>query len=209
MFSLQRLFGKEDRFLDLLEAAAREASNSAAALIKFLENIHEARSLEDFIVSRRAQKRIADQISHELSASFVTVLEREDIEALSYRLYKIPKTVEKIAERILFAPQWLEGIPIARQAVSLGKATDTVLLMVQGLRGKTQLEKIKTHNAQLQTIEGEADKMLNELLRDLYNNPHDPLKVIFLKETYELLERAVDRCRDAGNVINQIVLKSS
>lgn len=51
------------------------------------------------------------------------------------------------------------------------------------------------------------NKMLNELLRDLYTKPHDPLKVIFLKETYELLERAVDRCRDAGNVINQIVLK--
>lgn len=209
MFSLQRLLGKEDRFLDLLEACAKEAQKSAYVLIKFLENLGRATTLDDFILSRRAQKRIADQINVELSASFATSLEREDIETLSYRLYKIPKTVEKIAERILIAPQWVDGAAIARQAVSLGKATDVVLLMVQGLRGRSHLEKIKGHNDRLQTIEGEADKMLNELLRDLYTKPHDPLKVIFLKETYELLERAVDRCRDAGNVINQIVLKSS
>jgi uncharacterized protein len=209
MFSLQRLLGKEDRFLDLLDASASEAQKSAYALIKFLENVRPGSTLDDFIVSRRAQKRIADQITTELSASFVTTLEREDIEALSYRLYKIPKTVEKIAERILIAPQWVNGNAIAPQAACLGKATDTVLLMVQALRGRSHLEKIKSHNDALQKIEGEADKMLNELLRDLYTKPHDPLKVIFLKETYELLERAVDRCRDAGNVINQIILKSS
>src|ERR1041384_7749987 len=51
MFSLQRLFGKEDRFLDLLEASAKEAQKSAVALIKFLENVHAARTLDDFIVS--------------------------------------------------------------------------------------------------------------------------------------------------------------
>src|ERR1041385_7908660 len=126
MFSLQRLFGKEDRFFDLLEASAREAHNSASALIKFLENVHSARALDEFVVSRRAQKRIADQIAVELSASFVTSLEREDIQALSYSLYKIPKTVEKIAERIMICPHWIDGAAITPQAVSLGKATDTL-----------------------------------------------------------------------------------
>jgi hypothetical protein len=93
--------------------------------------------------------------------------------------------------------------------VSLGKATDTVLKMIQELRGGTHLEEIKEHNDRLQTIEGEADKVINELLRDLYNGTHAPLKVIFLKDLFELLEKVVDRCRDAGNVINHIVLKNS
>ena len=109
----------------------------------------------------------------------------------------------------MISPHWLDGMAVARQAVSLGEATDTVLLMVRALRGRSHLEKIREHNNRLQTIEGEADKMFNELLRDLYTNQIEPLKVIFLKETYELLERAIDRCRDAGNVINQIILKSS
>jgi uncharacterized protein Yka (UPF0111/DUF47 family) len=37
----------------------------------------------------------------------------------------------------------------------------------------------------------------------------EPLKAVFLKDLFELLERVIDRCRDAGNVINQIVLKNT
>jgi uncharacterized protein len=201
MFSLQRLLGKEDKFFDLLEASAKEAQKSAYALTRFLENPKEAKT--------RAEKRIADQISEALCTTFVTALEREDIEALSLALYKIPKTVEKIAERIMIAPQLVEGVTLGRQVVSLGKATDTVLLMIQELRGGTHIERIKEHNDRLQVIEGEADKVINELLRDLYNGSHAELKVIFLKDLFELLEKVVDRCRDAGNVINHIVLKNS
>jgi uncharacterized protein len=209
MFSLQKLFGNEDKFFDLLEASATEAQKSAYALAKFLKNRDGINTLDEFVLSRRTQKRIADEIGEGLCNASVTSLEREDIEALSRTLYKIPKTTEKIAERIMIAPHWVEGVALGRQAVSLEKATDTVLLMIQELRGRSHLERIKEHNDKLQAIEGDADKILNEHLRDLYNHPHDPLKVIFLKDTYELLERAVDRCRDAGNVINQIVLKSS
>jgi uncharacterized protein Yka (UPF0111/DUF47 family) len=209
MFSLQRLLGKEDKFFDLLEASAKEAQKSAHALLKFLENPKEAKTLDEFIVSRRAEKRIADQISEALCTTFVTALEREDIEALSLSIYKIPKTVEKIAERILIAPQLVEGVTLGRQVVNLGKATDTLLLMIQELRGGTHLERISEHNHRLQAIEGEADNVMNELLRDLYNGSHNAMKVIFLKDLYELLEKVVDRCRDAGNVINHIVLKNS
>jgi uncharacterized protein Yka (UPF0111/DUF47 family) len=168
MFSLQKLFGKEDKFFDLLEASAKEAQRSVAALIKFLADPREKKTLDDFIVSRRAEKRIADQISRALCDTFVTALEREDIEELSLRLYKIPKTVEKIAERIMIAPHFVEEETLSRQVVSLGKATDTLLLMVQALRGRMHLQEIKKLNDRLQTIEGEADKMINELLRDIY-----------------------------------------
>src|SRR5688572_8551325 len=158
MFSLQRLLGKEDKFFDLLEASAKEAQKSAYALLKFLENPREVKTLDEFILSRRAEKRIADQISEALCTTFVTALEREDIEALSLALYKIPKTVEKIAERILIGGHLVEGLTLSRQVVSLGKATDTLLLMIQELRRRTHLERIKEHNDKLQAIEGEADK---------------------------------------------------
>src|SRR5688572_25818460 len=163
MFSLQRLLGKEDKFFDLLEASAKEAQKSAYALLKFLENPKEAKTLDEFIVSRRAEKRIADQISEALCTTFVTALEREDIEALSLALYKIPKTVEKIAERILIAPQLVEGVTLGRQVVSLGKATDSVLLMIQALRGGTNVAAIKEHNDRLQVIEGRSEEHTSEL----------------------------------------------
>ena len=79
----------------------------------------------------------------------------------------------------------------------------------QEVRRGVNLEQIRAHNEQLQAIEGEADKLVLELLRDLYSGKHEPIRVVFLKDLFELLEKVTDRCRDAGNVINHIVLKNA
>jgi len=84
-----------------------------------------------------------------------------------------------------------------------------VLLMVVELRGSPNLEKIKEQNDKLQYLEGEADKLMIELLRSLYGGQLDPVSVIALKDLYDLLEKVIDRCRDAGNVVFHIVLKNS
>jgi len=209
MFSLQRFLGKEDRFFDLLEASAEEACTSVRALVNFMKKPDEVKSLDEFIRARRNEKRITSQISEELCRSFVTALEREDIEALSVALYKVPKTVEKVGERILLAPQHIHGVELGRQLKLLDQAVATVLAMIKELRKGVNLDLIRNHNDQLQTIEGEADKIVLEALRELYSGKHDPVRVVFLKDLYELLEKVADRCRDAGNVINQIVLKNS
>jgi uncharacterized protein Yka (UPF0111/DUF47 family) len=209
MFSLQRLLGKEDKFFDLLEASAQESRTSVQALIRFIRNPDELKSLDEFILSRRKEKKITDEISEALCTTFVTALEREDIEALSVALYKIPKTIEKVAERILLAPQLLKGTDLTKQILMLEKATDTVVKMIQELRRGVKIEAIKSCNDQLQVLEGEGDKLVLDLLRSLYSGEHDAIKVVFLKDVYELLEKVLDRCRDAGNVINHIVLKNS
>ncbi len=128
MFSLQKLLGKEDKFFDLLEASAEEARSSVQALVRIVKSATAPPTLEDFVLSRRKEKRIAQEISEELVNTFITGLER---------------------------------------------------------------------------------KLMLELLGDLYSGRHETLKVVVLKDLYELLERIIDRCRDAGNVINHIVLKNS
>ena len=209
MFSLQRLFGKEDKFFDLLEASAQEARTSVQALVRFSQVPDQPGSLEAFIQSRRKGKQITAEISEALCTTFVTALEREDIEALSNSLYKIPKTAEKVGERMLLCPQHLRGVDLSRHVEMLEQATDAILAMIKDLRKGSNLERMKAQNDRLQHIEGEADKHILELYKDLYSGRHDPLKVIFLKDLFELLEKVIDRCRDAGNVINQIVLKNS
>src|SRR5688500_19725286 len=82
MFSLQRLLGKEDKFFDLLEASAHEGYASAQALKKLVANPTQANALDDFALSRRKDKAITAEISEALCTTFVTALEREDIEAL-------------------------------------------------------------------------------------------------------------------------------
>ncbi|MBI2949488.1 MAG: DUF47 family protein [Verrucomicrobia bacterium] len=209
MFSLQRLLGKEDKFFDLLEASAQQAQASVQALIQFTKSASQPGTLDAFIQSRRKDKRITAEISEALCTTFITALEREDIEALSNALYKIPKTVEKIGERMLIAPQHLRADDFSKHAPLMQEATETVVAMIKGLRRGLNLEQVKDQNDLLQRVEGEADKLILELYKDLYSGKHDPLKVIILKDLYELLEKVVDRCRDAGNVISQIVMKNS
>jgi uncharacterized protein Yka (UPF0111/DUF47 family) len=209
MVSLQKLLGKEDRFFDLFEASAEEACQSVGALRKFLQNPGPDASLDDFAASRRKDKAITSQINETLCASVVTSLEPEDIERLSNCIYKIPKTCEKIAERILLAPQHLQGVDLSPQMVMLGKATDILRQMVKELRKGLSKTRVTELNQQMQTVEGEADDTTNELMRGLYNATDNSGRVLFLKDIYELLEKVTDRCRDAGNVIFQIVLKGA
>ncbi|HXT38538.1 MAG TPA: DUF47 family protein [Candidatus Angelobacter sp.] len=209
MFSLQEVFGKADKFFGLLEASAEEARASVQALVKAVKDRDQNQSLDEFVLTRRKEKRITEQISEELVKTFVTALEREDIEALSNALYKIPKTAEKFAERFVLGVERLRDVDFSRHAAMLEKATDTITSMVKQLRAGHELEEMKEQNDRLQYIEGEADKLMLELYRDLYSGRHDPVKVVMLKDLYELLEKVVDRCRDAGNVIYNIVLKNS
>jgi uncharacterized protein Yka (UPF0111/DUF47 family) len=212
MFSLRKLFGKEEKFFDLLEASAEEARASAVQLTRFLQ----ARAasgppwnLDEFIQSRRKDKRITQKITEELCRTFVTPLEREDIEALAFALYRIPKMVEKIVERLAIYPGRLPQAGLARQAELLQLAADNVAFMVFELRKGTKMERIGAANERLQFAEGEADKMMLSIEKELYEGPYEAKEVIFLLQLFEMVEKSVDRCRDAGNVVFQIMLKYS
>lgn len=213
MISLKKLFGKDDKFFDLLEAGAEEAKTSVVLFSSYLKKLGEngvaQSSLDEFIQTRRKEKRIRHTMTEELSKTFVTPLEREDIEALSFALYRIPKQVEKIVERLSIFPGRVPQTAFQRQADLMLQAADAVVFMVKQLRGGTNIEKIREANDRLQYAEGEADKVMLALLKELYQGTHDARELVVLQTLYEMVEQAVDRCRNAGNIVVQIVLKHS
>jgi uncharacterized protein len=81
--------------------------------------------------------------------------------------------------------------------------------MVAQLRRGMVLETIKELNDRMQAIEGEADRLILDLYRDLYSNEGDVRRLMLRKDLFELLEKAIDRCRDAGNVVYAIALKNT
>ncbi len=212
MIWLKKLLGRDDKFFDLLEAGAEEAKASVALFSGFLEAIasgSSAAKLDEFITTRRKEKRIRHLTTEALSKTFVTPLEREDIEALSFALYRIPKQIEKIVERLSIYPGRVPHEAFKRQAELMLQAAEAVAFMVKQLRGGTHIEKIREANDRLQFAEGEADKVMLGLLKDLYHGPYDAKELVILQELFEMVEQAVDRCRNAGNIVVQIVLKHS
>lgn len=215
MLSLKKLLGKDGKFFDLLEAGAEEAKTSVDLFAAYLKKIAASGSgsggaLDEFIATRRKEKRIRHLMTEELSKTFVTPLEREDLEALSFALYRIPKQIEKIVERLSIYPGRVPHAAFQRQAELMSQAAEAVMFMVKQLRtGTTNIEKIREANDRLQYAEGEADKVMLALLKELYHGPYDAKELVILQELYEMVEQAVDRCRNAGNVVVQIVLKHS
>ena len=113
---------------------------------------------------------------------------------------------KRIAGRIALAMN--EGA-ISEFDPSTRALIEIVRKMISELCGGVHLEGIKRLNDQLQVVEGEADKVINELLRELYSREQNAVKIVFARDLFELLEKVADRARDAGNVINHIVLKNS
>ena len=209
MFSLQTIFGQGNQFYTLLEEAAVAAHDSAKALHAMLRDGSDRQpALDAFKLARLRERETSDKISQALVDSFITPIEREDIEALGSALYKIPKQIEKFADRFSLATQHLEHIDFAPRAAMLEQASGVVVEMVKQLR-HLKLEPMKALNDKLRTLENEADRLMLELYRDIYSGKLDPLQMFLLKEFFEILEKAIDRCREAGVVAYEIVLKNS
>ena len=208
MFSLQTIFGSGKQFYLLLDEAASAAYASAKALHVMMKATDRQPALDAFKLARQRERTASDKIGQALVDSFITPIEREDIEALGSALYKIPKQIEKFADRYALATQHLEQIDFAPRAAMLEQAAGVVVQMVRELQA-LQLEPMKALNDRLRVIEMEADRLILELHRDIYSGELDAADMFLLKEFFEILEKAIDRCREAGVVAYEIVLKNS
>lgn len=208
MFSLQTIFGSGKQFYSLLDEAADAAYESAKALHTMMKAPDRQPALDAFKLARQRERAASDKIGKALVESFITPIEREDIESLGSALYKIPKQIEKFADRYSMATHHLEGIDFAPRAAMLEQAASVVVEMVHAIEAMN-IDRMTQLNEKLRSIENEADRLMLELYRDIYSGKLDSLQMFLLKEFFEILEKAIDRCREAGVVAYQIVLKNS
>lgn len=209
MFSLQTIFGKGDKFYGLLEQSAATACESAGALHDLLTKPEQGAVMAPFTATRAREKELASQISEGLINTFVTALDREDIEALNSALYKIPKTIEKFAERYEIVAFRLSGVDFGQRALVLQRSSEVVAEMIGELRRGLRIDPIKKLQDRLQALESEGDRMMLAPYRTLYIEGDDAMRAMLAKDLFELLEKAIDKCRDVGNIVYSIVLKNS
>ena len=208
MISFQRLLGQEDEFFSLLEASAVEGCKAVAAL-RGLFKPDAIRSLETFAAGRRRAKEIATRLEEMLVTTFVTPMEREDLESLSEALYKIPKTVEKFAERFLIVEERLNDVDFSRQLILVEQAVQLVHKMILALKEGRDLGGIKALQNELQLIESHVGDLVIHMMQAFYRPGFPALKAVILHDLFALNEKVVDRCCDVGSVLSHVVLKNS
>jgi uncharacterized protein Yka (UPF0111/DUF47 family) len=163
-------------------------------------------TLDEFIKSRRKDKEITKEIEQRLAAALVTAIEGEDIEILSSALYQVPKSIGKFAERFLVSVERVRNVDFLPQLSLLERAIDLVRQMLKQSR-RPNLSRLAGLNAQLQKVEAEADHLVMEWNCQLYIRKYDFLTSVLLKDLYDLLEKTMDRCRSAGNIMYRVALK--
>lgn len=144
------------------------------------------------------------QITTKLNKSFITPFDREDIYTLAVALDDICDYIDAGARAMVMYGIRETNENIAGFAEIIHKLSWQVHGAISMLSKPTD---IKAYFVEIHRLENEADELYFKAIGELFKNANDPLEVIKLKELYEILEAATDRCESVANIIESIVLK--
>ena len=153
--------------------------------------------------------RVAHRTFETLNTSFITPFDREDIHALISRLDDVLDAANGVAQRLVLYR--VHEIPPRLLALSelLVASAETIRDAVMALPERNRHRAAMQACVEANRIENLADTMHREALADLFTNAKDAVEIMKLKELYQMLEDATDRCEDVANVVEGIIIKMS
>jgi hypothetical protein len=152
-----------------------------------------------------------DELTHtiftELGRNFITPFDREDIHYLASSLDDIADYIYACAKKINFyrVDPMEEGLH--RFADLIEQSCTQVKHAVYELRNMKNLRLITEALVRINSIENQADDLFDMSIERLFNEEPDAKEVIKFREIYQVMENATDKCEDAGNVIESIIIK--
>ncbi len=170
--------------------------NRRGVLIKEMENIE------------HKNDEVTHKIFIELGKNFITPFDREDIHALASALDDIADYIYSAAKKINFYkidPISDQGIQKTAEAIK--EAVAAVKAAVMELRNLKNTQKIIECVIKINSIENSADDIFDMSIERLFESDVDAKELIKRREIYQVMETATDKCEDAGNVIESIVVK--
>lgn len=200
---------EEKVFYGLFEEGS-EICNSAANL--FYDAVHngynEERIIEAKDLKHRAVK-ISKETIAELNSSFITPIEREDIQFISSQLERMSKKIIKAFFNLRVYNFEEHDEAVKKQAETLVKATNELKNIVSMLKKHGNIREVSEINSKIKEIETHGDEILQNALEELFSGKHDAITVIKLKDIYKQLENAIDICCCVSDSILNIVYKLS
>ena len=189
--------------LDDLAKKAVETSEAVVILFDDLTNTEQAKKIHQLETEADVLTR---DIFSELNRTFITPLDREDMQRIASKIDDVIDFMDGIAARV-YSYKITSSPPYCKEmAVELVKATKEVEYMISKLRRIKDPKDMIQHCRNTSDIEHVVDDLYREAIRELFET-NDAIKIIKLKDIYETMETASDRCVDVSDVIEDIVLK--
>lgn len=203
-----QLFPRSIDFFNLFDEQVVELQKA----IKVFADYEDDDNAKKQMLKMKKIEHAADEITHRiirtLNQTFITPIDREDIAMLAGYLDDIIDVMDMAMARLYIYK--IEKAPAeVFQYVHLAeKAVSEVAKAIKALAKRKSQNEVLKYAELINFIENEADELHRKTLADLFEKEKDPIKIMKIKEIYEILEHITDRCEDTANVLETIVVKN-
>ena len=200
---------QDKHFFNMLENESQNVLEGSKAFLDMLNNYENIKQKQQKIKDIEHQgDDFVHEIFEELNKTFITPIDHEDISGLASAFDDVLDYIDGTATRlVLYEIKKPEENMIKLTEVLL-KQTTELNIAICGLRNIKNPKEIEKRCIEVNRLENVADDIYKTSVAELFRRK-DAIEIMKLKEVYERLEFATDKCEDAANVISDIVVKNS
>lgn len=201
------LRSNENEIINLIEMQGDVLIKSVNTLVELMNNYSKLHDLSNKIGDLEHE---GDKITHNvytlIDKTFVTPLDKEDISALTGEMDQIIDYTDRFIGTLILFEIKEPTIYMTELAKMLLSSSQEIYLLVKKLRGFKKSSELIEHCQNISQYEHEADVVFRTAIAELFKT-NDAIHIIKMKEVYEILEGAHDRCADVADVFEDIALK--
>jgi len=195
----------------IIDVLGEQAQNLVKATSALVELMTKYENVTENISKITDMEHEGDEIAHKLfniiDQTFVTPIDREDISKLTSSMDEILDSTQGAADRLVLfkiRKPTLYMIEIAKVLLSASQEVYQAILQIRNFKRTTDLVE---HCHNISKYEHQGDTVYRNAIAELFKTNNNPIEIIKLKEIYETLEGALDRCADVADVVEDIALK--
>lgn len=209
--SIMKIFLPRDRvFYSLFEEVAETVivmSHSLKDMINEADKSKRSSMLSQMKNLEHKNDETTHRIFTELGRNFITPFDREDIHHLASALDDVADYIYSSAKKIIFYNVNPDDNGIKKLANLIVLACAEIKTAVYGLRNMKNLQEMTGSLVKVNSIENQADDVYDLSIEKLFDTESDVKILIKKREIYQAMENATDKCEDAVNVIESIIVK--
>lgn len=212
--SIFQYFVPKDKkvFFPLFEQIAGNVVAMATILVEAV-NTNNSATREELFRQIDKMENKGDEITHqiylELGKNFITPFDREDIHALATSIDDVADFIHGAANRMGLYRIDDYNDHIKKLSELILQASIDLEKAVKELRDLRNIRNVADSCIRINSVENQADYVFDRAVADLFLYEKDAINLIKYKEIYSALETATDRCEDAANVMESILVKNA
>lgn len=194
----------------MFELASANLINISDALLEAV-NTNDIEHRNELIKKIEVLEHKGDELTHqiflELSKNFITPFDREDIHALATAIDDVADYVHGSANRMLLYNVKHVNEAVRKLAELINQGCRDIDKAIKELKDLKNIRNVTDSCVRINSMENQADYVFDMAVADLFKNETDAIELFKMKELLAAMETATDKCEDAANVMESIIVK--